>query len=388
MSKEIDKSMTSLPQDIRYALRQLRRSPGFTTVAVLTLALGIGANTGIFSVVEGVVLAPLHYFQPDRLVMVWENNPRFPRVWDSYPNFQDWQRGAHSFQQMAAFRQQGVDLTSPGTSAHLNSSQISVNFFSTLGVELTLGREFTHQENLPGGSPVAVISTRLWKERFAGSPETLSKIVTIEGTNYSIVGVAPAGFRLEDEADVYTPLGQVDPLILNDRASHAGIFTIGRLQQGVSVSQAQSEMNTIQESLDRLYPVANRDLGVYVEPLKQVIVGDAGQTLALLLGAVGLVLLIACANGANLLLARSEARSREVAIRSALGANRARLGRQLLTESLILSLAGAGLGIAIAFFGIKSVLAAMPGSLPRSEEVAVNAAVLLSTLAVSLLVGI
>src|SRR5882757_5586726 len=380
--------MTGLMQDLRYALRQLRRNPGFTVVAVLTLGLGIGANTGIFTVVEGVVLAPLRYREPDRLVMVWENNPRFPRVWNSYPNFQDWQRSARSFQQMTAFRQQGVDLTSPGTPSHFNSSQISLGFFSTLGVELALGREFTPQEDRHGGAPAAVISKRLWQERFGGSHEVLGKPVTVDGVNYSIVGVAPPGFRLQDEADVYTPLGQLDPLILNNRATHDGLFTLARLKPGVSVSQVQAEMSTIQNALDRLYADDNRDLGIYVEPLKRAIVGDAGQTLTLLLGAVGLVLLIACANVASLFLARSATRSREFAIRSALGANRARVARQLLTESVILSLAGAGLGIAIAFFGIKSVLAAMPEILPRSADVGVNAPVLLYTLAVSLLVGI
>ena len=352
--------MNGLPQDIRYALRQLRRNPGFTVVAVLTVTLGIGANTGIFSVVQAVVLAPLHFFEPDRLVMIWENNPRFPRVWDSYPNFQDWQRNARSFQRMAAFRQQGVDLTFPGTPSHLNSSQISLGFFSTLGVELALGREFSPQEDQHGGAPAAFISNRLWRERFAGSAEVLGRSVTVDGLNYAIVGVAPPGFRLEDEVDIYTPLGQSDPLILNNRASHAGIFTFARLQPGVSVSQGQAEMSTIQNSLDHLYPDANRDLGVYVEPLKQAIVGNAGQTLTLLLGAVGLVLLIACANVANLLLARSAARNREFAIRSALGANRARMARQLLTESVILSLAGASLSIAIAFFGIQAIRALTP----------------------------
>ena len=202
------------------------------------------------------------------------------------------------------------------------------------------------------------------------------------------MGVAPRGFRLQDEADVYTPLGQLDPLILNNRGTHDGIFTVARLKPGVSVSQGQAEMSAIQNALDRLYADDNRDLGIYVEPLKPAIVGDAGQTLTPLLGAVGLVLLIACANVANLLLARSATRGREFAIRSALGANRARVARQLLTESVILSLAGAGLGIAIAFFGIKSVLAAMPEILPRSADVRVNAPVLLYTLAVSLLVGI
>ncbi len=380
--------MTGLMHDLRYAVRQLRRKPGFTVVAVFTLALGIGANTGIFSVVESVLLAPLHYFEPDRLVMVWENNPRFPRVWNSYPNFQDWQRSTRSFQQMAAFRLQGVDLTAPGTPAHLSSSQISRGFFSTLGLQLELGREFTPQEDQHGGVPAAVISNHLWRERFGGSREILGKTVTLDGVSYSIVGVAPPRFRLEYEADVYTPLGQLDPLILNNRASHDGLFTLARLKPGVSVSQAQVEMSTIQNRLDRLYPNDNRDLGIYVEPLKQAIVGDTGQILALLSGAVGLVLLIACANVANLLLARAAARNREFAIRSALGASRARVARQLITESVLLSLAGGSLGISIAFFGIKSVLVAMPEVLPRSQDVGVNAAVLLYTLAVSLLVGI
>jgi predicted permease len=380
--------MTGLMHDLRYALRQLRRNPGFTVVALLTLALGIGVNTGIFSVVEGVLLAPLHYFEPDRLVMVWENNPRFPRVWNSYPNFQDWQRSAHSFQRMAAFRQQGIDLTAPGTPSHVDSGQISRGFFSTLSVQLALGREFTSQDDQHGGVPAAIISNHLWRERFGGSHEVLGKTVTLDGVNYSIVGVAPPRFRLEYEADVYTPLGQLDPLILNDRATHDGLFTLGRLKAGVSVSQAQAEMSTIQNKLDRLYANDDRDLGIYVEPLKQAIVGDAGQILTLLLGAVGLVLLIACANVANLLLARSAARNREFAIRSALGASRARVVRQLLTESVLVSLAGGSLGIAVAFFGIKSLLAAMPEVLPRSEDVGVNAAVLLYTLVVSLLVGI
>jgi predicted permease len=380
--------MTGLMHDIRYALRQLRRNLGFTLVAVLTLALGIGVNTGIFSVVEGVLLAPLHYFEPDRLVMVWENNPRFPRVWNSYPNFQDWQRSAHSFEQMAAFRPQGIDLTAPGTPSHLNSGQISHNFFRTLGVDVALGREFTPEEDQRGGGPVAIVSYHLWRERFVGSHQVLGKSVTLDGVDHVIVGVAPPRFRLEYEADVYTPLGQLDPLILNNRATHDGLFTLARLKPGVSVSQAQAEMSTIQSRLDRLYANDNRDLGIYVEPLKQAIVGDLGQILKLLSGAVGLVLLIACANVANLLLARAAGRNREFAIRSALGASRAHVARQLITESVLLSLAGGSLGIAIAFFGIKSFLAAMPEVLPRSEDVHMNAAVLLYTLAVSLVVGV
>jgi predicted permease len=380
--------MRILLQDLRYAVRQLLRNSGFTVAVVLTLALGIGVNTGIFSVVRAVLLTPLHYSEPDRLVMVWENNPRFQRVWGSYPNFQDWERNAHSFQSLAAFRQQEVDLTAPGTPSHLDSSQISGGFFSTLGLQLALGREFTRQEDQHGGMPVAVISNHLWRERFGGRNEVLGKTVSVNGVSYYIVGVAPLRFRLVYEADVYTPLGQLDPLILNDRAAHDGLFTLARLKAGVSLPRAQAEMSSIQIELDRLHPTDDRDLGIYLEPLKQAIVGDAASILTLLLGAVGLVLLIACANVANLMLAQSAARDREFAIRLALGASRARMVRQLLTESVLLSLAGGSLGIAIAFLGVRSVLTAMPDVLPRTEDVRLNAAVLLYTLVVSLVVGI
>jgi predicted permease len=385
--------MGTLIQDLRFGLRMLRKSPGFTTVAVLTLGLGIGANTAMFSVMQGVVLAPLQYVSPDRLVMVWENNPRFPRTWVSYPNFRDWQRSARSFQQMAAFREKGVDVAGPGTPEHLNGKEISSGFFSTLGTEVTLGREFSPEEDRYGGTPVVIISSRLWRNRFNGSPKALGKSLTLEGADYTIVGVTAFGVtalgsRLEVDADVYTPLGQSDPLILNDRAAHSGIYALARLAPGVIRAQAQAEISTIQNGLDHLYPDANRDLGIYIEPLKQFVVGDAGKMLLLLLGAAGLVLLIACANVANLLFARSAARTREFAVRSALGANRACLVRQLLTESVLLSLLGAGLGLLFAILGVKSVAAAVSENLPRSENIAVNGPVLLLTLCASIAVGI
>ncbi len=212
-----------LLQDLRFGLRQLRRSPGFTAVAVLTLALGIGANTAIFSVVDSVLLAPLQYGQPHQLVVVWESDPRFkhPQT-DSYPNFRDWQRGARSFQQMAALFWQGHDLAGPGTPEHVDGREISSGFFTTLGVELTLGRDFTPQEDQRGGAPAVIISNRLWIDYFAGSREALGKTVTLDGIDYAIVGVLPARFQFFGNPDVYTPLGQADPVILNDRAGHSG----------------------------------------------------------------------------------------------------------------------------------------------------------------------
>ncbi|MGB8849847.1 MAG: ABC transporter permease [Candidatus Acidiferrales bacterium] len=379
----------SFAQDVRYALRTLRKSPGFTIVAVLTLALGIGANTAIFSVVQGVLLARLPFSEPDSLVLVWQNNLTLKHmISDSYPDFLDWQRNARSFRQLAAFDWQERDLTSPGTPEHLSGKLISSGFFATLGVEPTLGREFSPREDKHDGAPVVIISNRLWRNRFAGSTGVLGKSVTLDGIDYTIVGVLPAAFRLfGDEADVYTPLGQGDPLIYPDRTIHP-VICIARLRPGVTLAQSDAEMGAVQDRLDQLYPAADRGLGANVTPLKQEFVGNVRGTLLLLFGAVGIVLLIACANVANLLLARSAARTREFAIRSALGAIRRRIVSQLLTESVLLSFLGGGLGLVVAKLALNSILAAVPGSLPRSENIGINVYVLLFVFSVSITVGI
>lgn len=382
--------MQTLLQDLRYGMRLLRRSPVFTTVAILTLALGIGANAAIFSIVEGVVLAPLPYGEPARLVLLLESNKRFPKDAISYLNFQDWQKDSRSFEAMAAIMvEQGFDLTAPGTPEHLNGDRITSGFFKTLREHLVLGREFSPEEDQSGGAPTVIISARLWKSRFASSPEVLGQSMNLDGVDREIVGVAGTDTLIDNQnADVYTPLAQGDPLVLNSRAAHDAMVGIARLKPGVTIDQAQAEMSEIQGRLDQLYPDADQGLGAEVLSLKEELVGDSRGTLFLLLCAVGMVLLIACANIANLLLARSAKRAREFAVRAALGAGRAPLVRLLVTESLILSLSGGALGALLAKFGVRLVESVLPLNLPRTENIGVNMPVLCFALAASIVAGV
>jgi predicted permease len=395
VSKEIVRSggwesvLETCWQDLRFSGRMLRKNAAFSAVAILTLAFGIGANTAMFSVVQGVLLAPLPYSDPDRLVVIWENNSQFKQfVWPSYPNFRDWQRSPRSFKQMAAVRWLHYDLTNPGAPEHLLAEEVSSSFFDTLGIRLPLGRSFSPQEDQRGGPRVAIISDRLWRSRFGGDAKALGEAMSLSGVDYTVVGILPPHFSFGDEpVDVYTPLAQGDTLLLDPREAPA-IVTIARLNFGISISQAEAEMSVIQEHLVQLYPDANKGLGTSVLPLRQAFIGDVSRTLLMLLGAVGLVLLIASANVANLLLARTAGRTREFSIRAALGASRSRTVRQLLTESTVLSLVGGAMGLLIARLGVRPLLLSVPGSLPRSENIGVNVPVLLYTLAVCIAVAI
>ena len=376
----------TLLQDVRFGWRTLRKSPGFAAVAVLTLALGIGATTGIFSVVQGVVLAPLPYRDPDRLVIIFQKNQNAQHLSISLPDFEEWRRGARWFEQMAGFRYAQFDLTAPGEPERVTSFEISSGFFHTLGAKLRLGREFSPQEDQAGGAPVAIISDRLWTKVFARSSRALGQSVTLNGVPRTIVGILPPGFHLWSDIDIYIPLSQGNPMF-NDRR-FPGIICLARLKPGAHIAEAQSTMSMIQRQLDQSYPTTDRGFGADVEPLKPLIVGDVSDTLFLLLGAVAVLLLIACANIAGLLLSRSMARTREFAIRSALGGSRLRLVRQLLTECVLLSVTGGMLGLAVARGVVELVLALLANDLPRSANIGLNGPVLLFTFGISVLAGI
>ncbi|MGB9464316.1 MAG: ABC transporter permease, partial [Candidatus Acidiferrum sp.] len=385
-------SFERLMQDLRYGLRMLVKSPGFTVIAILTLALGIGANTALFSVVNGVLLNPLPYSHPEQLVWLAESKPNFATGSISFPNFRDWQKNNRTFSTMAASRSYSYNLTGLGEAEQVSTMLITSDFFSVLGVNPAAGRSFVPGEDEIGAAPIAMITSGFWKRKLGSSPDAVGKSLNLDGKNFTIVGIIPANFELAlgsfRNVEIYVPLGQWNNPLLPTRGAGLGIHGIGRLKPGVTIEQARADMQSVTGNLAAEYPDNDKGIGAAVIPLKQRMVGDMRLLLLVLLAAVGFVLLIACVNVANLVVTRATVRTREFAIRTALGASQGRLLCQLLTESILLSLTGGALGLLLAAWGTKAALHQLPITLPRAGEVALDARVLIFTLIISLACGI
>jgi predicted permease len=385
--------METLWQDVRYSLRVLGKNPGFAAIAILTLALGIGANTALFSVVNGVLLRPLPYPQPDRIVAISEKTANFDRSSISYPNFLDWQRANSTFSSIAAYRSDDFSITGEGEAERVRIGMVSAGFFEILGVTPARGRLFTPEEDRLGTAPVAIISAGLWQRKFGSAPNIVGKRITMNGVAHTVVGVLPANFYFQganyDRAkDVFIPAGQFTDPFFQHRDVHEGTRAIGRLKSGVTLAAAHEDMDQIANNLAVTYPNADKGAGISLLPLKKDIVGDVEPFLLVLLAAVGFVLLIACVNVANLQLARSTSRTHEFAVRTALGAGQSRVIRQLLTESILIGLAGGALGLLLAGWGTQAALRALPETLPRAQEVSLDARVLFFTFVISILAGV
>src|SRR6266481_5600423 len=381
--------LEDLLQDTRYALRTFRQKPGFTAIALLLLALGIGATTVMFAVVNSVLLRPLSYPEPDRLVTLRVFTEQIGELWGfSNLDFGDAKRESLTLA-LAAWTYGGGTISEPGEPEYVNGRQISAELFSTLRISPVQGRAFRPDEDRPGAAPVAIISYGLWQRDFGGEPSAIGKSLVYDGKPYIVVGIAPAGFQLDGEADVFTPLEprqNTDPRMQNRGARFLRVM--GRLQPGFGLAEGRAELALTARHLAEEYPKSNTGLTMIAYPLQKEVVGDVGSTLWLLLCAVGLVLLIACVNIASLLLARAVSRERELAMRVALGAGRSRLARQCLTESAILGLGGGVLGVVLAFVNIHPFVAFWPGSLPRAEEVHLDWRVLVFAVGASLLSGL
>jgi predicted permease len=375
-------------QDFRYTLRTLRQRPGFAAVILSTLALGIGATTVMFTVINGVLLKPLPYPEFDRLVTIEGKTEKYGAHWGvSYPNYVDAKEASRSFATMTAWSYSLGTISKPGEPEHVEGRQISADLFGVFGIPLSQGRAFLRDEDRIGAPPVVIISESLWQRRFARSAAVIGSQLVFDGRPYTIVGVAPEGFQLDGEAEVFTPLGQVTDVRMKNRAA-TFIRVVARLRSGVTLAQAHSGLSIITRHLAEQYPETNKGLDFEALPFREELVGDVRPTLWLLLGAVGLVLLIACVNVASLLLARAVSRERELAMRMALGAGRGRLIRQCLTESAVLGLCGGALGVLLADIGVRPFLKFWPGILPRAEEVRLDWHVLIFAVAASLASGL
>jgi putative ABC transport system permease protein len=377
--------------DLRFALRQLRKTPGFTFIAILTLALGIGANTAIFSVIYAVLLQPLPYPQGDRLVILTETDSNQPQISVSYPDYVDWKRENTVFENIAVSRRESFNLSGlPGRSPEqVPGGLVTGNFFKVIGLQAQLGRVFTEEEDRVGGPAVCVISDKLWQRVFARDPNVLGKTINFGNLPYTILGVMPPQMFSPRTAEVWFPLTRrTDDAMWQSRDNHPGLFGWGRLKEGVTIEKALAEMKEIQARLSNQYPRSNAGVGVTVTALLENQVGEYRDSLKLLLGAVALVLLIACANLANLLAARGAARAKEFAIRAAVGASRWQIIRQLLIESFVLALAGGLLGLCLAAWGRDLLVALAPPGVPRFQNIALNNWVLAFSLGLSLVTSI
>ena len=379
--------MGTLLQDVRYALRLLTKNLGVTSVAVLTLALGIGANTAIFTVVNAVLLRPLEFRDPSQLIIVAEKSS-FPVISTSWENYQDWRDQSRSFEALEATRPATITLTGAGEPERLQMRNMTTGLFPLLGVNAYIGRTFSQEEDRAGGNPVVLLSYALWKRRFGGAQEVLGKSITLDTRPYTVIGVMPRGFEVLTPADVFLPFVPWARTLPDDRNWHPGIIAIGRLRPGVTRALAKTEMLGITKRLEQQYPLYNTGVSADVVGLQEQMVQNVRPALLLLLGAVAAVLLIACVNVANLLLARAASRGREVAIRTSMGASRSRLIRQLLTESVLLSLIGGILGLLIAWAAVGPLLKISAGSVPAAFSVSLDRSVLLFTIGISILTGL
>ena len=371
--------------DLKYALRTIRRAPGFALAVVLTLALGIGANSAIFSVVHSVLLRPLPYGQPDQLVRLYGRYPEFGRTSTSLPDFQDWRAQSHAFQQMAARYNAAFVLTGEGEPERVIGDRVTANFLSTFGVRPLIGRSFLPEEEKVGGDDhVGILSYGYWQRRFAGDPHIIGRQIQLSGYPYQIVGITPKDFRIERDVDLYAP-ARADTT-LPRRAEFMDVYA--RLKPGVSVQQADADLAGVLRHLAEEYPATNATIRSEVIGLQDDLVRGVKPALIAFMGAVALVLLIACANVANLLLARAASREREVAVRVALGAGRGRIMRQLLIESVVLALVGGALGLAMATWGVAAVRSLDVQFLPRQGEVAIDGTIVAFTVVLSVLTGL